>query len=226
MSAGLAPLPRFMEVIDFGLQPYIDIWQAMQAYTNRRDNRSSDQIWLVQHPPVFTQGQAGKAEHLLDPGAIPVIQTDRGGQVTYHAPGQLVAYILLDLKRLGLGVRDLVNCLEQATIDVLREWGITGSTRADAPGVFVDDQKIASLGLRVRRGCSFHGLSLNVAMDLQPFQRIHPCGYNGLQMTQMADLLATAPNMDVVAAALTRHLSLHLNISAVPAAVPSREPYE
>lgn len=225
MSAGLAPLPRLLKVVNLGLQPYTDTWQSMQAYTGRRDDRSADQIWLVEHPPVFTQGQAGKAEHVLDPGPIPVIQTDRGGQVTYHAPGQLVAYILLDLKRLGLGVRDLVTCLERATIDVLRDWGIAGMTRADAPGVFVGDQKIASLGLRVRRGCSFHGLSLNVAMDLQPFQRIHPCGYNGLQMTQMADLLATTPKVDAVAAALTRHLSLHLKITAVPAA-PNRECYE
>lgn len=211
-----------MEVVNLGLRAYIEVWEAMQEYTGQRHAGSTDQIWLVQHPAVFTQGQAGKAEHVLDPGPIPVIQTDRGGQVTYHAPGQLVAYILLDLKRLGLGVRDLVTSLERATIDVLREWGIVGTTRADAPGVFVNEHKIASLGLRVRRGCSFHGLSLNVAMDLQPFQRIHPCGYNGLQMTQMADLLETAPDLDRVAAVLTRHLCLQLNVPAVHAAPKQR----
>lgn len=212
-------------MVNLGLRAYTDVWQAMQAYTGQRHAGSADQVWLVQHPAVFTQGQAGRAEHVLDPGPIPVIRTDRGGQVTYHAPGQLIAYILLDLKRLGLGVRELVTRLELATVDVLRDWGITGTTRSDAPGVFVNECKIASLGLRVRRGCSFHGLSLNVDMDLQPFQRIHPCGYNGLRMTQMADLLDTAPELEHVAAALTRHLALHLNVTAVPA-VPNREYYE
>lgn len=175
-------------VKELGLQPYAPTWQAMREYTDRRDATSSDQLWLLQHPPVFTLGQAGKPEHLLDPGDIPVIQTDRGGQVTYHGPGQLVAYLLLDLRRAGLGIRALVTGLEQATISLLAEYGIPGSARPDAPGVYVNERKIASIGLRVRRGCTLHGLSLNTDMDLRPFTRINPCGYPGLAVTQLADL--------------------------------------
>lgn len=166
----------------------------MTEFTNQRTPDTADQLWLVEHPPVFTQGQAGKAEHLLVPGDIPVVQTDRGGQVTYHGPGQLVAYPLLDLRRLKIGVRDLVTALEQTLVATLAHYGIAAFPKADAPGVYVERagrvDKIASLGLRVRRGCSFHGLSLNVAMDLSPFLRINPCGYQGLAMTQMQDLLA------------------------------------
>jgi len=181
------PYTGTLQVIQLGLRPYNETWQAMQAYTDQRNPDSSDQLWLCEHPPVFTLGQAGKPEHLLDPGEIPVIKTDRGGQVTYHGPGQLVAYLLLDLRRAGTGVRGLVTHLEEAIITLLAQRGIEATARRDAPGVYVDGAKIASIGLRVRHGCSFHGLSLNVAMDLQPFRRINPCGYPGLQVTQLKD---------------------------------------
>lgn len=170
-----------------GVQSYDLVWQRMRDFTDRRNAETADELWLVQHSPVFTQGQAGKAEHLLNPGDIPVVQTDRGGQVTYHGPGQLVAYPLLDLRRLGIGVRDLVTLLENTVIEFLAQWNLTAVAKPDAPGVYLDGRKIASLGLRVRRGCSFHGVSLNIHMDLAPFLRINPCGYNGLQMTQLAD---------------------------------------
>lgn len=176
-----------------GLQDYRPVWQSMTDFTNQRTPETPDELWLVEHPPVFTQGQAGKPEHLLLPGDIPVIQTDRGGQVTYHGPGQLVAYPLLDLRRLKLGVRDLVSAIEQAIVATLAVYGIEAYPKPDAPGVYVAGDKIASLGLRVRRGCSFHGLALNVDMDLEPFQRINPCGYEGLAMTQMRDLLPEPP---------------------------------
>lgn len=159
----------------------------MQTYTNNRQGTDLDELWLVQHPPTYTQGQAGKAEHVLNPGTIPIVATDRGGQVTYHGPGQIVAYPLLDLRRLGLGVRDLVSHIENSVIAFLSQWQLQAAAKPDAPGVYVDGKKIASLGLRVRRGCSFHGVSINVDMDLEPFTRINPCGYAGLQMTQLAD---------------------------------------
>jgi lipoyl(octanoyl) transferase len=171
----------------------------MTEFTNTRTADTTDQLWLVEHPPVFTQGQAGKAEHLLVPGDIPVVQSDRGGQVTYHGPGQLVAYPLLDLRRLKIGVRDLVTSIEQTIVATLAHYEIEAYPKPDAPGVYVDingrTDKIASLGLRVRRGCSFHGLALNVAMDLSPFLRINPCGYQGLAMTQMASLLPNPPSL-------------------------------
>ena len=167
----------------------------MTDFTNQRTPETPDQFWLVEHPSVFTQGQAGKAEHLLFPGDIPVVQTDRGGQVTYHGPGQLVAYPLLDLRRLKMGVRDLVTAIEQTIVETLAVYGIEAYPKPDAPGVYVAGNKIASLGLRVRRGCSFHGLALNVAMDLSPFERINPCGYQGLAMTQMRDLLPDPPGL-------------------------------
>lgn len=157
----------------------------MHHYTDQRDDQSRDEIWLVEHPPVFTQGQAGKAEHLLMPGDIPVVQSDRGGQVTYHGPGQQVMYVLIDVKRRKLGVRQLVTILEETVIATLAEFGVTARARADAPGVYVGEEKICSLGLRIRKGCSFHGLALNVAMDLSPFLRINPCGYAGMSMTQL-----------------------------------------
>ncbi len=160
----------------------------MQAFTDLRDETTADEFWLLEHEPVFTQGRAGKAEHLLTPGEIPVVQTDRGGQITYHGPGQLMVYTLLDLTRLGLGVRSLVVALEQALVACLADYGITARGRRDAPGVYVGDAKIASLGLRVRKACSYHGLALNVNMDLAPFRRINPCGYQGLAMTQISDL--------------------------------------
>lgn len=181
-----------------GQQEYQRTWQAMADFTNQRTAATPDQLWLVEHLPVFTQGQAGKPEHLLFPGDIPVVQSDRGGQVTYHGPGQLVAYPLLDLRRLKIGVRDLVIALEQTIIATLAHYQIAAAIKAGAPGVYVNGDKIASLGLRVRRGCSFHGLALNVAMDLAPFQRINPCGYEGLAMTQMADLLPNPPRIDAV----------------------------
>jgi lipoyl(octanoyl) transferase len=177
------------KVMHLGTEPYEKTWQQMRTFTDARGPDTADELWLVQHPPVFTQGQAGRAEHLLNPGDIPVIRTDRGGQVTYHGPGQLVVYPLLDLRRLGLGVRDLVTLLEQTVVEFLGQWGIDSTARPDAPGVYVEGKKIASLGLRVRRGCCFHGLSLNVNMDLAPFLRINPCGYNDLQMTQLADFI-------------------------------------
>ena len=176
-----------------GLQDYRPVWQSITDFTNQLTPETPDELWLVEHPPVFTQGQAGKPEHLLLPGDIPVIQTDRGGQVTYHGPGQLVAYPLLDLRRLKLGVRDLVSAIEQTIVATLAVYGIEAYPKPDAPGVYVAGDKIASLGLRVRRGCSFHGLALNVDMDLEPFQRINPCGYEGLAMTQMRDLLPEPP---------------------------------
>ncbi len=157
----------------------------MHHYTDQRDSLSRDEIWLVEHPAVFTQGQAGKAEHLLMPGDIPVVQSDRGGQVTYHGPGQQVMYVLIDIKRRKLGVRQLVTALEETVIATLAGFGVNARARADAPGVYVGEQKICSLGLRIRKGCSFHGLALNVAMDLAPFSRINPCGYAGMSMTQL-----------------------------------------
>ena len=169
-----------------GIRPYLDTWQAMQAFTDRRDVDTPDEIWLLQHEAVYTQGQAGKAEHLLHPTEIPVVQSDRGGQITYHGPGQLIAYLLLDVRRKGFGVRQLVTAMEQAVIGVLAQANIQAAAKADAPGVYVDGAKIASLGLRIRRGCSFHGLALNVDLDLTPFTHINPCGYAGLAMTSTA----------------------------------------
>ena len=186
----------------------------MAEFTDSRTPESNDQLWLVQHPPVFTQGQAGKAEHLLMPGDITVIQSDRGGQVTYHGPGQLVAYPLLDLRRLKLGVRDLVTAIEQIIVATLAEFDIEAFPKADAPGVYVNNggrvDKIASLGLRVRRGCSFHGLALNVGMDLSPFLRINPCGYQGLAMTQMRDLLPIPPAIEAVQEQLVQQFAQKL----------------
>lgn len=176
-------------VRELGLQAYEPVWHAMQDFTNQRTADTADELWLVQHPPVFTQGQAGKAEHLLMPGDIPVVQTDRGGQVTYHGPGQLIGYLLLDVRRLGIGVRELVSLIERSLIELLASYGVSAAARPDAPGVYVDGAKIASLGLRIRNGRSFHGLALNVDMDLQPFRRINPCGYAGLAMTQLRDLI-------------------------------------
>lgn len=169
-----------------GLADYEPVWREMRAYTDSRSEASEDQLWLVQHPPVFTQGQAGKAEHVLAPGDIPVIQVDRGGQVTYHGPGQIVAYPLIDIARKGIGVRDLVCRIEESIIRVLGFYGVPGERIAGAPGIYVGGAKIASLGLRVRRGRCYHGLAFNIDMDLEPFQRINPCGFSGLQVTQLS----------------------------------------
>ncbi len=170
------------------MMDYETVWHAMQQLTDDRDETVEDQLWLVEHPPVFTQGQAGKAEHLLNTGDIPVIQVDRGGQVTYHGPGQMVAYPLLNVKRLKIGVRQLVTDIEQTVVSVLAKYDIEAYPKADAPGVYVNGDKIASLGLRIRRGCSFHGVAFNINMDLEPFHRINPCGYAGLEMTQAKQL--------------------------------------
>ncbi|QCC93211.1 lipoyl(octanoyl) transferase LipB [Enterobacter cloacae] len=191
-----------------GLQPYEPVSQAMHDFTDSRDDTTPDEIWLVEHLPVFTQGQAGKAEHLLMTGDIPVIQSDRGGQVTYHGPGQQVMYVLLNLKRRKLGVRELVTLLEQTVVNTLAEYGIDAHPRADAPGVYVGEMKICSLGLRIRKGCSFHGLALNINMDLKPFQRINPCGYAGMEMTQMYQWVDTATTENIRPVLLANMLAL------------------
>jgi len=175
-------------VRDLGETDYADVFAQMQRFTAERTADTADELWFTEHAPVFTQGQAGKPEHLLLPGDIPVVQTDRGGQVTYHGPGQIVGYLLFDLKRLGIGPRKLVRGIESAITHVLAEYGIAAANRDDAPGVYVAGNKIASLGLRIRRGCSYHGLSLNVSMDLEPFQRINPCGLIGMEVTEMVAL--------------------------------------
>lgn len=196
-------------VRDLGLADYEPTWQAMKRFTDGRTRETADEVWLVQHPPVFTQGQSGKPEHLLLPGDIPVVQVDRGGQVTYHGPGQLVAYLLLDVRRLGFGVRELVTRIEHSLIDLLAGYGVSAAAKADAPGVYVDGAKIASLGLRIRNGCSFHGLALNVDMDLDPFKRINPCGYAGLAMTQLREQAGPIEFAEVSArlrAQLVKHL--------------------
>ncbi|VXC06133.1 lipoyl(octanoyl) transferase LipB [Pseudomonas sp. 8O] len=193
-----------------GLVDYQPTLEAMRQLTRERDAQAPDEIWLLQHPKVFTQGQAGKAEHVLAAGDIPVIQVERGGQVTYHGPGQLVAYLMLDLRRLDLGVRELVTAMEQSLVELLASYGIEAAPKADAPGVYVAGDKIASLGLRVSRGCSFHGLALNVDMDMSPFLRINPCGYAGLKMVQMSDLLPSPPAFDEVAQRLEQALRKRL----------------
>lgn len=190
-----------------GLQPYEPVSQAMHEFTDMRDDTTPDEIWLVEHLPVFTQGQAGKAEHLLMTGDIPVIQSDRGGQVTYHGPGQQVMYVLLNLKRRKLGVRELVTLLEQTVVNTLAEYGIDAHPRADAPGVYVGEMKICSLGLRIRKGCSFHGLALNINMDLT-LQRINPCGYAGMEMTQMRQWVDTATPENIRPVLLKKFLAL------------------
>jgi lipoyl(octanoyl) transferase len=196
---------------ELGLVDYEPTWQAMQRFTNARDADTADEIWLLQHPPVFTQGQAGKPEHLLLPGDIPVVQVDRGGQVTYHGPGQLVAYLLLDVRRSGLGVRELVSRIERSLVELLASYGVSASAKPDAPGVYVDGAKIASLGLRIRNGRSFHGLALNVDMDLAPFRRINPCGYAGMAMTQLADQVTGPIDISEVSARLREQLVKHLD---------------
>ncbi|MBE0379641.1 lipoyl(octanoyl) transferase [Pseudoalteromonas prydzensis ACAM 620] len=190
------------------------IWQKMQNFTDVRTEQDADEIWLVEHEPVFTQGQAGKDEHLLAPGDIEVIKVDRGGQVTYHGPGQQMMYVLFNLRRLKIGVRELVTWLEECIIDTLNEYNIAAYAKADAPGVYVNDSKIASLGLRVRRGCSFHGLALNVNMDMSPFLRINPCGYAGMNMVQTTDLNGPE-DLAQAGAGLVKHMIKKLNATAV-----------
>ena len=177
-----------LRVREHGIADYESVWHAMQEFTHRRPSNCPDELWVVEHHPVFTLGQAGDRAHVLDPGLIPIVFSDRGGQVTYHGPGQIVVYALVDLRRRGLGVRRLVDLLEQSVIDLLFLEGVVGERRSRAPGVYVQQKKIAALGLRVKRGCSYHGLALNVDMDLAPFSRINPCGYAGLQVTQLVEL--------------------------------------
>ena len=197
-----------------GEQPYAETWEAMKRFTAERGPDTADELWFLEHPRVYTQGQAGKAEHILAPGDIPVIQVDRGGQVTYHGPGQLVVYLMIDLSRRKLGVRELVSAIEQAIVECLDKLGIAAAPRPDAPGVYVDRAKIASLGLRVRRGCSFHGLALNVAMDMEPFARINPCGFAGMPMCQVRDFVP-AVTMPQVSALLGSALQSTLDVSSV-----------
>ena len=175
-------------VRELGQVPYEQTWQEMQTFTDARQAQTPDEIWLLEHPPVFTLGMNSSPEHVLQAGSIPVIQTDRGGQVTYHGPGQLVAYVLMDIKRAGLGVRALVSALESSVVALANAYGIQAAARRDAPGVYVADRKLASLGIRVRRGCSYHGLAMNVDMDLSPFADIDPCGYPGLEVTSLSEL--------------------------------------
>ncbi|MCK5092443.1 MAG: lipoyl(octanoyl) transferase LipB [Gammaproteobacteria bacterium] len=199
-----------LQVRVLGMQDYEPVWKKMQEFTASRTPDTTDEIWLLEHPKVFTQGMNSKPEHLLEPGTIPVVQIDRGGQITYHGPGQLVVYLLLDLKRLDLGVRQLVTLLEQSVIDLLAEYDIPAIVHKDAPGVYVQGNcKIAALGLRIKKGCSYHGLSLNVDMDLSPFKQINPCGFPGLAVTQLKDL---GINLGVEEAGehLIKHLRTHL----------------
>lgn len=208
-----------LTVRHLGLVDYQRAWRAMQDFTDHRDAQTPDELWLLQHPAVFTQGQAGKPEHLLATGDIPVIPVDRGGQVTYHGPGQLVGYLLIDLKRRKLGVRELVTAIEQTLVALLKHHGIAASARADAPGVYLDDPdqhgaKIAQLGLRVRRGCSYHGLSLNVDMDMEPFRRINPCGHSGLEVTNMALQLEQQLDMEAISTQLIDQLVKQLGYNS------------
>lgn len=193
MSADMSLVVRHLGEVD-----YHDIWQKMQAFTNTRQADTADELWFLQHPPVYTLGKNGKPEHLLNPAEIPVINVDRGGQVTYHGPGQIVVYTLLDLNRLHIGVRQLVSIIEQTIVELLSDYGVEANARRDAPGVYVNGAKIAALGLRVRKGCSFHGLALNVDMDLEPFTRINPCGYEGLEVTQLKQFVDDVQMSEVV----------------------------
>jgi lipoyl(octanoyl) transferase len=207
--ASSKPAPSLL-VRHLGLQEYSQCFAAMKAFNEQRNSASADEIWLLEHQPVFTQGQAGKEEYILNPGAIPVIKSDRGGQVTYHGPGQITAYVLVDLKRLKLGVRDLVNIIEQALVQTLAAWQIVASPRREAPGVYIESgEKIASLGLRIRKGCSYHGLNFNVAMDMQPWQQINPCGLS-VVMTQLADLVEPPPSIESVSQKLVEYLATGL----------------
>ena len=216
-AAGSTELPPLL-IRRLGLQDYVPIWQAMRYLAEHPRSDREDEIWLLSHKPVYTQGQAGKAEHILSPGEIPVVQIDRGGQVTYHGPGQLVAYLLIDVKRRKFGVRVLVDIIEQAIIATLEEFGIAGVTRKGAPGVYVNDAKIAALGLRIKNGRSYHGLSLNIDMNLQPFKRINPCGFENLAVTQIADYFQqpvadqenATPLMHSVSTALANQLLVKL----------------
>ena len=199
-----------MKTVHLGLADYAPVFEAMKAFNEARTPDTEDELWIVEHPPVFTQGLAGKPEHLLLPTAIPVIQIDRGGQITYHGPGQLVVYTMIDFKRRKTSVRTIVSALENSIIATLAEYGITAAADPKRPGVYVGERKIASLGLRIKNGSVYHGLALNVNMDLTPFQQINPCGYAGLEMTQIADLIQPAPTMAEVETKLAHHLQQQL----------------
>lgn len=186
-----------MLIHSLGIQEYLTVWQKMQTFTAQRTNATEDECWILQHPSVYTQGQAGKAEHVFNPGNIPIVQSDRGGQITYHGPGQLVVYTLIDLKRRNIGIRTLVNQLEQLLIDVLAEYQISANRVCKAPGVYVQDKKIASIGLRVKNSCTYHGIALNVSMDLSPFNGINPCGFAKLEMAQISDFVSDVTLYDV-----------------------------
>ncbi|MGJ7901807.1 lipoyl(octanoyl) transferase LipB [Lysobacter sp. 1R34A] len=214
---GGASAPPRAQLRDLGRQAYEPVWRAMQAFTDARDADTPDELWLVEHDPVFTLGQAGKDEHVLMPGDIPVIHVDRGGQVTYHGPGQIVLYPLLDLRRLKVGVREYVDRIEQAVIDTLAEWNIEGARREGAPGVYVAGAKVMALGIRVRRGCTFHGLAFNIAMDLEPYRRINPCGYQGLQVTSVVDLGGPS-GLDQVKPVLVAQLARQFGLTVEEAA--------
>lgn len=190
--------PATLAFKNLGQVDYQTTWSAMNAMTVDREEKQNDECWILEHNPVFTLGQAGKHEHILDAHDIPVVKTDRGGQVTYHGPGQLVAYLLIDIKRRRMGVRQLVNLIENSLIQVLDSYAIKASIRKGAPGVYVGDAKIAALGLRIKNGCSYHGLSLNVDMDLTPFSYINPCGFPGMEVTQICDLVSNMPNNPIV----------------------------
>lgn len=185
-------------VKNLGEKPYTETWQAMKSFTYSRDECAADEFWFVQHPRVYTLGQAGKVEHLLTPGDIPIVHSDRGGQVTYHGPGQLVCYLLLDIRRLQLGVRDLVTAIEQSIVQLIKSYGVAAEAKPEAPGVYVDGRKLAALGLRIRKGCSYHGLSLNVDMDLGPFSNINPCGIEGLEVVDMKRLGIDRPMAKII----------------------------
>ena len=207
----LTDLAPTLTIKHLGVVDYQATWHAMQAFTAQRGAATNDEIWLLQHPPVYTQGLAGKPEHLLTKPAIPVVKTDRGGQITYHGPGQIVVYVLFDLKRKGIGVKDLVKRIEQSIIDVLQSYGIAAERKLGAPGVYVKGAKIAALGLRVKNGCSYHGLALNVAMDLTPYGAINPCGYAGMEVTDLATLGVRVSINDVMTT-LSQHLVTQLSL--------------
>ncbi|MBM7036413.1 lipoyl(octanoyl) transferase LipB [Vibrio ulleungensis] len=206
--------PKALTIRLLGRQDYQPVWQAMHDFTDTRTDETTDEVWIVEHNPVFTQGQAGKAEHLLETGDIPVVQSDRGGQVTYHGPGQLVVYFLLNLRRKDMGVRELVTHIETIIINTLKQYAINSAAKPDAPGVYVEGKKVASLGLRIRKGCSFHGLALNVNMDLSPFLRINPCGYQGMEMVQVSQL-GGPQDIDKVAQDLLQQLTSQLDYQSV-----------
>lgn len=214
-----------LRIRQLGLADYQTVWDAMRTFTETRGPDTLDEVWLLQHPRVFTQGQAGKAEHVIAPGDIPVIQVDRGGQVTYHGPGQIVGYLLVDLRRRGIGIRQLVTAIENSIIAVLAGYGIESAGKPDAPGVYLTSgAKIAALGLRVRRGCTFHGLSLNVDMDLEPYARINPCGFSGLQVAQMRDLVNPLPSLDTLEQQLSAALCAQLDYDPQTVLIESKLP--